>query len=315
MNQARTIKNYQQRFEKVLHYIDQNLENDIRIKTLSNLACFSPFHFHRQFSAYIGQPLHQYIQINRLHKAAFQLIYRQHLSIGDIASIASFSNGESFSRAFKELLLQSPSQYRKSPKISPWLVEQQTNIKINDNSESKLKSNLKLTKVRENMFDNSPTKNSLSTISIVDFPETKIALYQHIGSPHKIMASVQHFIEWRKAHHTPPSQSKTYNLVYGEPNQINEDEFRFDIGAQVNVSIEKNEFNVVNKLIPAGRCAKYRHIGSDKFLNKSFNLLYGKWLPQSGEMLRNFPCILERIKMFPDVPETEAVIDIYLPLV
>ncbi|MDG1750678.1 MAG: GyrI-like domain-containing protein, partial [Thalassotalea sp.] len=95
----------------------------------------------------------------------------------------------------------------------------------------------------------------------------------------------------------------------------NEDEFRFDIGAQTKADVEENEFYVVNQLIPAGRCAKYRHIGSDQFLNKSFNLLYGEWLPQSGETLRDFPCILERIKMFPEVAESEAIIDIYLPLI
>lgn len=312
MNRATTKDNYHQRFEKVLLYIDQNLESEISIKTLSDLAFFSPFHFNRQFSSYIGQPLHQYIQMNRLHKAALQLIYRQHLSIGEIASKAAFANSESFSRAFKQLFQQSPSQYRKSPKIKPCFEKQSINSKSNNNS--KLKSNSKLAKVRENMFDNTPTKNEIETISIVDFPETKLAVYQHIGSPNKIMASVQHFIEWRKTHHTPPNQSKIYNLVYSDPNLTSDDDFQFDIGAQTDKDIGENTYDVVNKTIPTGRYAKYRHIGSDQFFNKSFNLLYGEWLPQSGETLRDFPCILERIKSFPDVPESETVIDIYLPL-
>jgi AraC family transcriptional regulator len=303
------MKDYQQRFENILNYIDKNLENEICIKTLSDLAYFSPFHFHRQFSAFIGQPLKQYIQMKRLHKAAFQLVYRQHLSIGEIASIAAFANSESLSRAFKQMFHQSPSHYRKSPQIKPWSVANKTLCKPN------LATNVKQDKMRERMFDNSTLTNDIKSISVVDFPETKLAVYQHFGSPNKIMASVQHFIEWRKAHHTPPNQSKTYNLVYSDPSQTSENEFRFDIGAQITNEIEINEFGVVNQLIPPGRCAKYRHIGPDQFLNKSFNFLYGEWLPQSGETLRNFPCILERVKMFPEVPESEAIIDIYLPVI
>lgn len=39
-----------------------------------------------------------------------------------------------------------------------------------------------------------------------------------------------------------------------------------------------------------------------------------QWLPQSGEAPRDFPLFLERLTCFPDVPEHEAVVDIYLPL-
>jgi len=33
-----------------------------------------------------------------------------------------------------------------------------------------------------------------------------------------------------------------------------------------------------------------------------------------GEELRDFPLFMQRVKFFPDVPDSEAVTDIYLPL-
>jgi len=39
-----------------------------------------------------------------------------------------------------------------------------------------------------------------------------------------------------------------------------------------------------------------------------------RWLHLSGETLRDFPLILHRIQLFPDVPEHEAVTDVMLPL-
>lgn len=42
--------------------------------------------------------------------------------------------------------------------------------------------------------------------------------------------------------------------------------------------------------------------------------MYGQWLAQSGEELRDYPCFIERVNLFPDVTEQETIIDIYLPL-
>src|SRR5690606_40690953 len=71
---------------------------------------------------------------------------------------------------------------------------------------------------------------------------------------------------------------------------------------------------VKTKSIPAGRCAVLRHVGSDNTLGESIRWLYSDWLPQSGESLRDFPLFLRRVRFFPDVPEHEAISDIYLPL-
>jgi AraC family transcriptional regulator len=42
--------------------------------------------------------------------------------------------------------------------------------------------------------------------------------------------------------------------------------------------------------------------------------LYATWLPASGQEPREFPLYLQRIRFFPDVPEHEAVTDVFLPL-
>jgi AraC family transcriptional regulator len=37
-------------------------------------------------------------------------------------------------------------------------------------------------------------------------------------------------------------------------------------------------------------------------------------LPQSDEELRDFPLFFQRVSFFPDVAESEAVTDVFLPL-
>lgn len=48
------LQNYQDRMRRVLDYIDRHLDADLDLETLSGVAAFSRFHFHRQFTATSG---------------------------------------------------------------------------------------------------------------------------------------------------------------------------------------------------------------------------------------------------------------------
>lgn len=56
---------YTKRFNAVLAYINENLEDDLSVNTLSHVANFSAFHFHRQFTAFVGVPVSRYVQLMR----------------------------------------------------------------------------------------------------------------------------------------------------------------------------------------------------------------------------------------------------------
>jgi AraC family transcriptional regulator len=87
-----------------------------------------------------------------------------------------------------------------------------------------------------------------------------------------------------------------------------------DICAATERPVAPNDFGVIAKTIPTGRCAVLRHLGSDDTLGAMINYLYASWLPQSGEEPRDFPLFFQRISFFPDVPEHEAITDVFLPL-
>ena len=107
---------YQARLQNVLDYIDAHIDDaSLDQDTLSEVACFSKFHFHRIFSALVGMPLYQYIQYVRLKRAAFQLTHDRQLSIIDVALDAGYDSHEAFSRRFKKVCGLSPSDFRKTP--------------------------------------------------------------------------------------------------------------------------------------------------------------------------------------------------------
>lgn len=65
-----------------------------------------------------------------------------------------------------------------------------------------------------------------------------------------------------------------------------------------------------------------RHAGSMHFSMSKGNewgaaaalFLYRDWLPASGEEARDFPIYCQRLSFFPEVPEHEAVAELFLPL-
>ncbi|MFZ6777259.1 AraC family transcriptional regulator [Undibacterium sp. Ji83W] len=286
--------NYQARMLRVLQYIDTHLDEDLSVERLSTIAAFSKFHFHRQFSEYFGLAAFRYVQLLRLKKAMYELAFRSHKQVINIALDNGYESSEAFSRAFKKSLGLSPAQFRKQPQWDNWQS-----------------SNLTIDQLREQHM---PITYQNSDVRIVSFPETRIAVLEHRGAPGLLPNSIQRFIAWRKLNKLPPSVSATFNLIYDDPEQTSAADFRFDLAAAVSTPVAENEHGIVNKLIPAGECAVLRHTGSDAELGNVVRFLYNHWLPQSERNLRDFPLFFQRISFFPDVPEHLMVTDVFLPL-
>lgn len=285
-------RSYRQRFDRVLEHIDAHLSENLDLESLSRVAHFSRFHFHRQFSAYIGISVKRYMQLLRLRRAGYRLAFRAHHSITDIALEAGYERPETFTRAFRSVFGQSPSGFREAPAWDLWHQALQPI--------SHRRKPMKV--IGEN------------EVRIVQFLETAIALLEHRGPPESVPQSVRRFIEWRKRFGPSPRDSDTWNIVYDDPETTPADEYRFGIAATMNGRIDANDFGVVSSRIPAGRCAVLRHSGADGNIDESVRCLYGEWLPASGYELRDFPIFFHRVTLFPEVPEHEMLTDVYLPL-
>jgi AraC family transcriptional regulator len=288
-----TVERYQRRFAHVLAHIEANSETPLSIDRLSEVANFSRHHFHRQFSGYLGMSPHRYVQFIRMRRASWRLAFRAELSVNDVALATGYEGPEAFARAFRQYAGQSPSEFRTSPDWAEW--------------QSRFRPFLE---VRQT------TMNTLSpaSVRVVTFPETRVAKLEHRGNVLRLGDSIRRFIDWRKSNRLPPHTSATFNIIHDDPDETPPEEFRFDLCAATDRPIAPNDAGVQEFRIPAGRCALLRHLGSDDQLGRSIMHLYASWLPASGEEVRDFPLFMQRVKFYPDVPDSEAVTDIYLPL-
>jgi AraC family transcriptional regulator len=285
---------YHARMQRVLVYIDEHLDEDLDVATLSGVAAFSKFHFQRQFSELFGVTPSRYVQLLRLKRASYHLAYRDAATVMGVALDSGYDGPEAFSRAFKRRLGQTPSDFKGQPDWAPWHEAYEP---INQTRSAYMTQQL-----------------SDELIRIVDFPATPVAAMEHRGDPDSIGDTIRRFIAWRKATGLGPRTSATFNIFHSDPDPSPRDGYRMDLCAATDREIEPNGDGVVAGLIPAGRCAVLRMTGSSDDLAAASTYLYADWLPRSGEELRDFPFYAQRVSFFPDVPEHEAVTDLFLPL-
>jgi AraC family transcriptional regulator len=103
------------RIEKAVLYIEDNLSINLRASDIAKHAHLSPFHFQRLFSAYLGEPVSQYILSRRLERAARLLSTSNAINILELALDSGFDTHSSFSKAFKKRFAVSPSAFRDAP--------------------------------------------------------------------------------------------------------------------------------------------------------------------------------------------------------
>ncbi|MDQ1157220.1 AraC family transcriptional regulator [Sphingomonas sp. SORGH_AS 950] len=288
------LPHYHARMQRVLDHIDRHLDCDLDLDTVSGVAAFSKYHFHRQFTATFGLSLHRYVQLARMKRASHRLAYRDAHSVTDIAMDAGYDAPDAFARAFRQRFGQSPSSFRKAPDWEPWLAA----FRPLDNARSKLMQ----------------TTYTTDDVTIRDVAATPVAIMEHRGDPATIGATIQRFIAWRKATGLSPKTAPTFNVFHSDPRTTPSAEYRLDLCVGTDRPIEANGERIEAGTIPGGRCAVLRVVGNTDNLEPAALYLYRDWLPASGEEARDFPLYCQRITFFPEVPEHEAVAELFLPL-
>jgi len=104
---------YFERIQRVINFIENNLQNEITLDELSKTACYSAFHFHRIFQILTGESVMDYIRKRRL-SCTLEELEKTEKTITEIAMLYQFNSHDGFTRAFKRCYGINPGEYRKS---------------------------------------------------------------------------------------------------------------------------------------------------------------------------------------------------------
>ena len=97
--------------EDVMQYIREHINEPLNREMLAAVAGFSVPHFHRVFTAHVGESAASYVRRLRLERAGRKLRMGA-VNITEVALAAGYDTHAAFSKAFKQQFNLSPREFR-----------------------------------------------------------------------------------------------------------------------------------------------------------------------------------------------------------
>ncbi len=105
------VEEYSETVEDVISYIRKHIHEPLDREALAEVAGFSVPHFHRVFTAQVGESAVSYVRRLRLERAARKLRMGA-VDITEVARAAGYETHAAFSKAFKQQFGLAPSEFR-----------------------------------------------------------------------------------------------------------------------------------------------------------------------------------------------------------
>jgi AraC family transcriptional regulator len=293
MNKALLRREYISRINRVMDYINHHLEDELDLGTISSVACFSPFHFHRIFAAMTGETLGDHIRRIRLERAAQYLSGDPNLSVTEISGKCGFSTSSAFARAFKSYFGMSASKWQSRH------VSFQSNSGKTDSKKSQVSSkdrkdvNSPLGYNMDAKYATINKRRKAMKVEIKKLPGFHVAYMRHFG-PYGSGVS-KHWGVFRKWAVPRGFLGKeavnpvALGISHDDPSITPPAKCRYDACAVVPADY-KAEPGVNLADIPGGKYAVYRFKGTDKNIGRTWIEMYSSWLPESGFQCDDRPC-------------------------
>jgi transcriptional regulator GlxA family with amidase domain len=109
---GRAVEESNRRLLRARDAMDRDYAQPLDIRALARIAFVSEAHFIRTFRATFGETPNRYLQRRRVERAMF-LLRSTDRSVTDICMDVGFSSLGTFSRVFRDIVGEPPSEYRR----------------------------------------------------------------------------------------------------------------------------------------------------------------------------------------------------------
>jgi AraC family transcriptional regulator len=273
---------YGARMDRVIAYVFDHLDDDLDLTRLADVACLSPYHWHRIYHAMKGETVAVTVRRLRLHRATGWLANTE-MPIDEVAARSGLGSVESFTRIFKSAYGMPPAKYRREGSHR-WF-----------DPEAKDRS--------------SPMQH----VEIRTLPQMQAATIPHRGSYMEIDRAFEKLFGALGARNLLGPGLRMFGIYYDDPASVAEVELR-SRAAIVAASTLPIEAPLEQATIIGGQYAVLRHKGPYADMRGAYDWLYGTWLLQSGREPADAPCVEEYLNTPRDTPPADLLSDICLPL-
>jgi len=108
---VRSVEDENRRMLRARDAMDRAYARPLDVDELAGIACVSRAHFIRTFKATFGETPHRYLQRRRVERAMY-LLRSSDRTVTDVCMEVGFSSLGTFSRTFRDIVGETPSQFR-----------------------------------------------------------------------------------------------------------------------------------------------------------------------------------------------------------
>lgn len=308
---------YVARINRVIDHVENHLAEPLALEELARVAAFSPFHFHRLFTAATGETLYQFVLRLRLERAASQLCQQPEKSVTAVALDCGFGGSAAFARAFKAAYGMSATDWRAggSKNCKPIRKERKAP------SDAPLYLGSTAAADRDGA---SPWSQAMpqamkepKSIRVEELPATTVAYVRYVG-PYAGDAELfgrlfGKICTWAGARGLMGPSTQFLSIYHDNPEITAEQNLRVSVCATVPPGTQpEGEVGVME--LPAGKCAiAHFEVATSEF-GAAWNWLYGKWMPESGFQPDDRPCFERCLNDAREHPQGLHVVDIVAPV-
>lgn len=274
---------YEDRILRVLDYIHANLDGDLSLDTLAEVAAMSRFHWHRVFAAVQGETLASTIRRIRLGRAATELVNGDR-PLAEVARVCGYPNQRSFARVFREAYGQTPEAFRSAGKLLPLRLKPDAG--------------------EPNMY---PIETRQET-------DRKVVGLEHRGNFMTVDKTFEKVAAIAAARDIWKDVTGMIGIFYNSPGTVPEEDLRAHAGMILRDPDGETPDGLDAVMLPAGRVAVLQYKGPYAGLHVAYQHLYGEWLPNSGEELRDLPPFEIYLNTPRDVAPEDLLTDVCVPL-
>lgn len=243
---------YTDRLDPVLRWLAAHPDADPDLHQLADLACLSPYHFHRVYRAMLGETVNATVQRIRMHRAAAALADSQ-APLRDIAQRAGYDSDAAFNRAFGAFFGTPPGRYRTA---------------------------------RSQPFDSQ--ENAMYPIAIENFPGVTLAVLPHHGSYQNIGPVFTRAFMLAHGQGIADPDAPGFGVYFDDPEQVPESQLRSLAGMVVALDATLGG-GLERHVIPPCRCAILTYTGPYNEMAKPYQWMFSEWLPASGMIPADIP--------------------------
>jgi AraC family transcriptional regulator len=275
-------QNYHDRLNRVLDYLYAHLEEDLSFDRLAEVACLSPYHWSRIYSAMRGETIVATIRRLRLQRAADRLA-NSDLDIATITTRAGYSSSDTFGRAFKDAFGLSPAAYRENGSHAA--------------------------------FKAANAVNDVRTfpVTVLSLPGRRCAGIDHTGSYMAIDHAMGQLFAELVTRNALPAQPAMIGLFFDDPDLGPESQLRSRACLPITDSFAITA-PLVETALRGGLYARLSYTGPYADMRGAYRWLLGTWLPASGYEPDDAPIFEAYLNDPREVPQSQLRTDIHLPL-